>query len=303
MKSSFSQKTSKNKKKIKRPESEQFRFENTHEAMVDEETWEIVREIRAHKRRRTNMDEQDMFSGLVYCTDCGSTMTLCRAHTMSESQYYFTCQNHRKNGKNVCSPHFIRENTLASVVLNDLRWITHFARQNEVRFAQHIGMKRTKEAQKEINALQKRIDACGKRDAELTRLFKRLYEDSALERIPDEQYRVLSNEYLTEQKQVQEELPKLQARQQELRESIANVARFIDKARKYDHIDELTPELLRTFVKRIEVGERAKRYSRDAAQKIKIFYRDIGLVDDLPQSMAEEEPRQAQKQEKTQEIA
>ena len=293
----------KNKKKIERPESEQFRFENTHEALVDEETWEIVREIRAHKRRRTNMDEQDMFSGLVYCTDCGSTMTLCRAHTMSENQYYFTCQNHRKNGKNVCSPHFIRENTLASVVLNDLRWITHFARQNEVRFAQHIGMKRTKEAQKEINALQKRIDADSRRDAELTRLFKRLYEDSALERIPDEQYRILSNEYLTEQKQIQAELPKLQARQQELRESIANVARFIDKARQYDHIDGLTPELLRTFVKRIEVGEREKRYSRGAAQEIKIYYRDIGLVDDLPQSMAEEESKQMQKQEKTQEIA
>ena len=279
----------KNKKKIERPESEQLRFENTHEALIDKGTWEIVQEIRARKRRRTNMDEQDMFSGLVYCMDCGSTMTLSRAHTMKESQYNFTCQNHRKNGKNVCSPHYIRESVLAKVVLDDIRWITHFARQNEVLFAQHIGMKRTKEAQKEINTLQKRIDADSRRDAELTRLFKRLYEDSALDRIPDEQYRILSNEYLTEQKQIQEELPKLQTRQQELKDSVANVARFIDKARQYDHIDELTPELLRTFVKRIEVGERSKRYARDATRDVKIYYRDIGLVDDLPQSMAAEE--------------
>ncbi|MCR5826693.1 MAG: DUF4368 domain-containing protein [Oscillospiraceae bacterium] len=244
------------------------------------------------------MDEQDMFSGLVYCADCGSTMTLSRSHTMKESQYNFTCQNHRKNGKNVCSPHYIRENVLAAVVLDDIRRLTHFARQNEVCFAQHIGMRQTKAARKEINALQKRIDADTKRDAELTRLFKRLYEDSALERIPDEQYRILSNEYLTEQKRIQEELPKLLARQQELRDSVANVARFIDKAKEYGQIENLTPEILRTFVKRIEIGERDKRYSRNAPQDIVIYYRDIGLVDDLPQSMAEEENRP-----ETQEIA
>lgn len=290
----------KNKKRVVRPESEQLRFEHTHEALIDETTWKIVQEIRQHKRRRTNMDEQDMFSGLVYCMDCGSTMTLSRAHTMSESQYNFTCENHRKNGKDVCSPHYIREKILAAVVLDDIRRITHFARQNEVRFAQHIGMRRSKEAQKEINALQKRIDADTRREAELTTLFKRLYEDSALERIPDEQYRVLSNEYLAEQKQIQEELPKLRAHQQELKESVANVARFIDMAKKYEQIEELTPEILRTFVRRIEVGERGKRYSRTAPREIKIYYREIGLVDDPPQRMAAEDAAQPQR---SQEIA
>ena len=234
------------------------------------------------------MDEQDMFSGLVYCLDCGSTMTLSRAHTMKESQYNFTCQNHRKNGKNVCSPHYIRESIIATIVLDDIRRITHLARQNEVAFAQHIGMKRTKEARKEINALQKRIDADSKRDAELTTMFKRIYEDSALGRLPDEQYRVLSEGYLAEQKQIHEELPKLQARVQELKESVANVARFIDMAKKYDHIDELTSEILRTFVRRIEVGERDKKNSRVAPRDIKIYYREIGLADDIPQSMAED---------------
>lgn len=141
------------------------------------------------------MDEQDMFSGLVYCADCGSTMTLSRAHTMKESQYNFTCQNHRKNGKDVCSPHYIRESILAAVVLDDVRRITHFARQNEVLFAKHIGMKRSKESQREIAALQKRI----------------------------------------------------------------------------------------------EVGEREKKYSRNAPQDITIYYRDVGAMDELPQQRAEEE--------------
>lgn len=284
----------KNKKKIKRPESEQFRFEKTHEPLVDEETWKIVQEIRQHKRRRTNMDEQDMFSGLVYCADCGSTMTLSRAHTMKESQYNFTCQNHRKNGKDVCSPHYIRESVLAAVVLDDIRRLTHFARQNEVRFAKYIGTKQSEEAQREINKLQKRIDTNSKRESELTALFKRLYEDNVLGHIPDEQYRLLSNEYLSEQKDIQEELPHLKNRQQELKDSISNVSRFIDKAKKYETIDELTPDILRTFVKRIEVGERDKKYSRSAPQDIKIFYRDIGVVDELPEKMAEEETAEVQ---------
>ena len=279
----------KNKKKIERPQSEQFRFENTHVPLVDVETWKIVQEIRQHKRRRTNMDEQDMFSGLVYCADCGSTMTLSRAHTMKECQYNFTCQNHRKNGKDVCSPHYIRESVLAAVVLDDVRRITHFARQNEVLFAKHIGMKRSKESQREIAALQKRIDAMTKRDAELTALFKQLYEDNVLGRIPDEQYRALSNEYLAEQNAIREELPKAQERQQVLRDSVSNVARFIDKAKKYETIDELTPEILRTFIKRIEVGEREKKYSRNAPQDITIYYRDVGAMDELPQQRAEEE--------------
>ena len=287
----------KNKKKIERPQSEQFRFENTHVPLVDEETWKIVQEIRQHKRRRTNMDEQDMFSGLVYCADCGSTMTLSRAHTMKESQYNFTCQNHRKNGKDVCSPHYIRESVLTAVVLDDVRRITHFARQNEVLFAKHIGMKRSKESQREIAALQKRIDAMTKRDAELTALFKRLYEDNVLGRIPDEQYRVLTSEYLAEQNAIREELPKAQERQQVLRDSVSNVARFIDKAKKYETIDELTPEILRTFIKRIEVGEREKKYSRNAPQDITIYYRDVGAMDELPQQRAEEEERAKNSQE------
>lgn len=243
------------------------------------------------------MDEQDMFSGLVYCADCGSTMTLSRAHTMKESQYNFTCQNHRKKGKDVCSPHYIRESVLAAVVLDDIRRLTHFARQNEVRFAKYIGTKQSKEVQREINAIQKRIDTMTKREAELTAIFKRLYEDNVLGTLPDEQYRILSNEYLAEQKQIQEELPKLKNRQQELRESISNVARFIDKAKQYTEIAELTPEILRTFVRRIEVGERDKKYSRNAPQDIKIYYRDIGVVDELPQTMVEEEEKSCQKQE------
>jgi len=212
-------------------------------------------------------------------------MVLHIAHTIDAVKNNFMCSTYKKKGKDVCSGHYIREIELEQILLDDIRRITHFARQNEMRFAAYIGIKLGKEAQREITALQKKVDAMTKRQSELSALFKRLYEDSVLGRIPDEQYRILSAEYITEQKSIQEELPEAQARLTELKDSEGNALRFIENARKYTEITELTSEILHTFIQRIEVGERAERYSRTAPQEIRIYYRDIGIVDDIPETM------------------
>lgn len=275
----------KNKKTIQRPESERLRFENTHEPLIDRQTWEIVQSIRQHKRRRANFAEQNMFSGLVYCMDCGGTMVLHRAHTMDAVKNNFMCSTYKKKGKDVCSAHYIRELDLYAIVLDDLRRVTHFARQNQRRFAEYIGMKMGKEAAKEISLLQKKLDTMTRRRGELSALFKRLYEDSVLGRIPDEQYRLLSQDYMAEQKAIDEELPQLTEALQNLKDSSTNIDRFLENARKYTEIPELTAEILHTFIERIEVGEREERYSRTAPQEIRIVYRDIGLIDELPETM------------------
>ena len=285
----------KNKKRIERPESEQLRFENTHEALVTQQTWEIVQDIRKHNRRPAKMEEQNIFSGLVYCLDCGGTMVLHRAHTMDAVKNNFMCSTYKKKGKDVCSGHYIREQELSAILLDDIRRVTHFARQNELRFAEHIRKKQGKEAQQEITVLQKKIDTMQKRQDELTKLFKRLYEDSVLGRIPDEQYRILSAEYAQERAQIKEKLPQLEERQEKLRDSITNASRFVDRARQYSEITELTPELLRLFIEKIVVGERAEKYSHSAPQEVMIYYRDIGLLDtteeqDLQNELADAGP-------------
>ncbi len=277
----------KNKKRIERPESEQLRFENTHEALITQQTWEIIQEIRKHKRRPAKMEEQNIFSGLIYCMDCGGTLVLHRAHTMDAVKNNFMCSVYKKKSKDACTAHYIREQELNAILLDDIRRVTHFARQNELRFAEHIRKKQGKEAQQEITVLQKKIDTMQKRQTELTKLFKQLYEDSVLGRIPDEQYRILSQEYTSEQKDIQEQLPAMEAQFQELKDSSSNIARFIENTKRYSEIPELTSEILHIFIKRVEVGERAEKYSRTAPQEVRIYYRDIGLVDELPQSMAE----------------
>lgn len=277
----------KNKKRIECPKSEWFRFENTHEALIDQQTWEIVQDIRKHKRRPAKMAEQNIFSGLIYCMDCGGTMVLHRSHSMDAVKNNFMCNVYKKKGKEVCSAHFIREVELRAILLDDIRRITHFARQNELRFAEHIQKRQSKEARQEITALQKKIDTMRKRQTELTKLFQRLYEDNVLGRIPDEQYRILSQGYIAEQEEIQEQLPVMEAKHQELKDTSSNIAQFIENAKRYSEITELTSEILHTFIERVYVGERSKKYSRTAEQEIQIYYRDIGLVDDLPQSMVD----------------
>ena len=274
----------KNKKLIRHPESEQILVENTHEPLITQELWDIVQEVRQHKKRTPKqMDESNMFSGLVYCADCGKPLVLHRAHTMKATQNNFKCYPYGKRGKTECSPHHIREQDLITIVLEDLRRVTHFARQKEKLFAEYINRKNSAELRREIYTVQKELDAMRRRNTELTALFKRLYEDNVLGRITNEQFRILSGDYNAEQKELATVIPEKEARLQKLKASAANVEAFIEKAKRYTEIRELTPEILRLFIQRIEVGERSEKYSRTAEQSIRIIYRDVGVVDSVEQ--------------------
>lgn len=120
-----------------------------------------------------------------------------------------------------------------------------------------------------------------RRNTELTALFKRLYEDNVLGRITSEQFRILSGDYNAEQKELNIVIPAKEARLEKLKASTANVEAFIEKAKRYTDISELTPEILRLFIERIEIGERSERYSRTAEQDIRIVYRDVGVMDSV----------------------
>ena len=203
----YSTKSYKDKKRCERPKSEWLIFENTHEELVDQETWDIVQEVRSHKRRRTNMDEQNMFSGLVYCADCSKPMVLHRAHTMKPEQNHFTCRTYKKDGAEVCSAHYIREVALKEIVLETIRRATEFARSDPERFAAYIQQKQSTEVAKEIRGLERELSTMRKRDGELDVVFKRMYEDSALGRVSNEQFRLLSEAYSKEKAQLAEAIP------------------------------------------------------------------------------------------------
>lgn len=267
----------KDKRVIYNPESEWLRFDNTHEAIIDQDTWVLVREVRAGKRRRTKMGDVDKYSGLIHCADCGSTHYLVRGKTLSTEQYCFICSRYHKHmGEAKCTPHRIREVILDDIVLEEIRKITYYARTKAKEFAEIIRSNTRAENKRELAARTGELLRLEKRNATINTLFKRLYEDHVLGTVSDEQFRMLSKGYNTEQREIQERIPELQAEIEKLKAVTVNVQKFLEIAHKYTDLQELTADVLRTFVSKIVIHERSDKWSKTAEQQIDIYFRYIG---------------------------
>ena len=294
----YSTKSYKDKRRVEHSREECLVFKDTHPALITQEVWDIVQRVRKNRRRPTKMEEQNKYSGLVFCADCGSNMVLHRARTMSASYNHFTCRTYKKDGES-CTGHYIRECVLDEVVLEDLRRVTALARERPEEFAAYIGSRQSAEIQREIRRQEKELAAMRKRKAELDAIFKKLYEDSVLSRITTEQFQMLSSSYTEEQNQIAAGIPQKEADIQRLRETVSGTDGFLDKAKRYMDITELTPELLRLFIEKIVVHEKEVKWSKHAPQTVEIYYNGIGFIDKQHQDMESlqplktEEPRQA----------
>ena len=294
----YSTKSYKDKRRVEHSREECLVFKDTHPALITQEVWDIVQRVRKNRRRPTKMEEQNKYSGLVFCADCGSNMVLHRARTMSASYNHFTCRTYKKDGES-CTGHYIRECVLDEVVLEDLRRVTAMARERPEEFAAYIGSRQSAEIQREIRRQEKELAAMRKRKAELDAIFKKLYEDSVLSRITTEQFQMLSSSYTEEQNQIAAGIPQKEADIQRLRETVSGTEDFLNKAKRYTDITELTPELLRLFIEKIVVHEKEVKWSKHAPQTVEIYYNGIGFVDSQQQDMESlqprktEEPRQA----------
>lgn len=294
----YSTKSYKDKRRVEHSREECLVFKDTHPALITQEVWDIVQRVRKNRRRPTKMEEQNKYSGLVFCADCGSNMVLHRARTMSASYNHFTCRTYKKDGES-CTGHYIRECVLDEVVLEDLRRVTAMARERPEEFAAYIGSRQSAEIQREIRRQEKELAAMRKRKAELDAIFKKLYEDSVISRITTEQFQMLSSSYTEEQNQIAAGIPQKEADIQRLRETVSGTDGFLDKAKRYMDITELTPELLRLFIEKIVVHEKEVKWSKHAPQTVEIYYNGIGCVDNQqqdtenPHTQKTEEPRQA----------
>lgn len=294
----YSTKSYKDKRRVEHSREECLVFKDTHPALITQEVWDIVQRVRKNRRRLTKMEEQNKYSGLVFCADCGFNMVLHRARTMSASYNHFTCRTYKKDGES-CTGHYIRECVLDEVVLEDLRRVTAMARERPEEFAAYIGSRQSAEIQREIRRQEKELAAMRKRKAELDAIFKKLYEDSVISRITTEQFQMLSSSYTEEQNQIAAGIPQKEADIQRLRETVSGTDGFLDKAKRYMDITELTPELLRLFIEKIVVHEKEVKWSKHAPQTVEIYYNGIGCVDNQqqdtenPHTQKTEEPRQA----------
>ena len=269
----------KDKRQVDVPKSEQYRFENTHEAIIDQETWDAVQKVREGKRRRNNMGAIDKYSGLLYCADCGSKLYFVRGKSIKPSDYNFICSRYRKHiGEQLCTAHRIREVALDEIILEEIRRITYYARTKTREFVEFINKKSSSENRRELTAKTNELAKLEKRNAELNTLFKRLYEDNVLGKITNEQFRMLSDGYNAEQRTIADQIPILQKQIEDLKASSTNVERFVTISNKYTDLQDLTPEILRTFIDKIVIHERTEKWAKTAEQQIDIYFRYVGCI-------------------------
>ena len=275
----------KSKKTLHNPEEKWLVFENTHEAIIDADTWERVQELRKNKRRPTRTGKTNMFSGIVRCADCGEKLYYCTSKNFEARQDHFVCSTSRLKGKDVCPTHFIRAIVLEQGVLAHMKLVINCVANYEEQFRAAMGAKQKTEAKKELAAKKRQLTQAERRIEELDRLFKRIYEDHANEKLSDSRFQMLSDDYEQEQAELRERLLQLNEEITQKEEQAENIDRFIGKVRKYLDLDELTPAILNDMVKAVYVHAPDKS-SGHREQQIDISYDLVGilpaaLLDDL----------------------
>ena len=266
------------KSSVENPEEKQVIFENAHEPIIDPDTWERVQELRKQRKRPNRYDEVGLFSGLLFCADCGSVLYQQRYENKTRKQDCYICGNYKKRTHD-CTAHFIRTDLLTAGVTANLKKITAYAAKHEKQFMKLL-VQQNEDGGKRRNAAKKReLEAAEKRIGELSAIFKRLYEDSVAGRITDERFAELSADYEAEQRQVREHAAELQAELSKAQEASVNAERFMNIVRRHISFEELTPTLLREFIEKIVVHECSYDENKHRRQEIEIYYSFVGKVD------------------------
>ena len=272
-------KSYKSKKKIQNPEEKQVVFENTHEALISQEIWEIVQKNRENRRRPTRMGDMGMFSGLLYCADCGHTLNLNRTKSLAREKDSYTCGAYKQQ-KSKCTAHFIRAVVLEQLVLENLREVIAFAREDTDGFIRQAMSNRMAAQMQEQAQARRMLEQQERRIAEIDNIIKRLYEDNISGKLTDERFHKLSTDYEAEQAGLQAQAAILREEIEEVEGKSADVDRFLSVVRQYTDIPELTPRILHEFVEKIVIHAATDPHSKiNRRQEVDIYYKGIGILE------------------------
>ena len=273
----YCKKSYKSKKRIKLPQEEWLVFENTQDAIIDRQTFDSVQKIRQCKRRPSRMGEMSSLSGMVYCADCGKRMYLCRCTTMKQAEY-FNCSTYRKKKKNLCTSHQITVKAVETLLLDDLKRTLRFAQSQKEEFLRMLEENSEVKTKQEIKENLRELSAAEERIKALDKIIQSLYEDKVAGILSEERYLKLSDTYETEQADLTEKAQMLKAEIEKDKKEKDEILDFLCLVEKYSSIEELTPEIIRSFVDRIIVHEKRKENGH-YRQEIEIVYNFIGAVE------------------------
>lgn len=253
-------------------------FENTHEAIIDQQTFDLAQKIRSNVRRYPNgWGEAAPLTGLLYCADCGGKMYVHRTNNGRRISQY-TCSNYTKIPCGTLCPtqHRINESAVLTLVSDTLRAIAEYSRNDRTEFIHTVQETQVAQQSADISKKRRRLAAAQKRAGELEKLICKIYEDNALGKLPDARYRALDAQYAKEQDALEIEIAELEKAVASYEQSQKSAEKFIALIDKYENFDTLTNTMLNEFVEKILVHERARKGSQDTTQEIEIYFNFLG---------------------------
>lgn len=273
----YVKKSHKSKKKTRVSKENWLIFENTHEAIIDQETFDIVQKIRQGKRRIDSTGVVHMLSGMLYCSDCGKKLYINRRKKEHLPDYY-NCSTYKEQTKSKCTGHLIMVDKLEQIVLDDLRYTINYSKEHKDIFLKIVKEHNETKTNQELKLLNKTIKETKERIVDLDRIIQVLYEDKIKGYISEERFLKMNASYEEEQATLKVKLTTLLEENEKNKSFNNNINQFIELVEKYSDITELTTEITHAFIDKIIVHEKVK-LEDGFKQELEIIYNFIGAVD------------------------
>jgi DNA invertase Pin-like site-specific DNA recombinase len=264
------------KKKIELPKENWVIFENTQEPIIDQDTYDIVQRLRQNKRRLSKMGEMSVFSGLVYCADCGQKMYLCRCTTIKQKEY-FNCSTYRKKSKRLCSSHQITVEAIEQIVLSDIRKVLAYTKNHKQELLEQLRSNAEIKTKQQLSAQRRELDESEKRSLTLDKLIQSLFEEKVKGNLTDERFCKLTSSYEQEQIVLNERIKKLRAELSEVSDKMDGIDRFMRLVNQYTDVPKLSPEIVKEFIYKVIVHQ-AEKLDGHRRQQVEIIYNCVGAV-------------------------
>ena len=272
-------KSMKSKEKVKCPREEWIVVENCHEPIISQELWDTVHKILAAKHRPTQSGKVQIFAGLVYCSDCGHALTYSQKKK-SDGTYHgaYSCWMYKTHGKEYCASHYITYDVLYQLVFCDLQKMIGCCAKDIIGFRKFLQSKCKSSSRRQLESIVNEAERKQTRLKEIDKILSKLYEDSALGKIPESRYEQMSEKYEQEQKELSQGILQLKQEFDEVKKQKDASDRFINIVKKYTYINELDANILNELIDRIVVHHKEKDQSGRTYQQIEIYYRFIGRL-------------------------
>lgn len=288
----------KTKKRRKARPDELIIFENTHEPIIDAETWHLVQKLRRRTRRKlANGSYSHRLSGLVYCADCGKRLSYSSPQSQHrpdgktyDADSSFRCPTY-KSMYGECTMHYIKSSTLDKLVDEAVRKIAWYILRNEQAFLEQVRVLTSADQKQTQSEDKKELVNIKKRIAELDNYIKRLYEGNASGKIPDRQFEKLMAQYDSEQQELEERVKEIEASIHEIQQESENGQQFVRLVQKYRDLTEIDQTALNEFIDKVVVHEATGGRTADRSQQIDIYFNFIGqfMVEDTEEELLMQE--------------